>query len=488
MNSLSSAVAHVGGVPSPRWFSSTSRLSRRVGAPGPQVAPPSGEVAAKRGLAVALLRAFSCLFVAAPFAHAAEPPVPVAAPMPLAIYAETLHTAAGAAIKDGLVLVDEHGKISYVGPQAGVMVAAHFRGVHAKVVTPGLIDARATVGLSGLLNQPHDQDMLERSAAVQPELRALDAYNAQDPLVAWVRVFGVTTVNTGHAPGTLVSGQTIVVKTNGRETEQDIVNPAAMTAVSLGNAALNRSDGPGGASAATAGPPRSPGTRAKAVAMLRAELIKAQEYAKKREAKDEAKRPARDLKLETFLRALDGSQPLLIHADKQLDILAALRLAKEFNLKIVLDGCADAHLVLDGAADAHEVLAQIKASGFPVILHPTMARANEDSENLAMDTAKKLHDAGIPFALQSGYESYVPKTRVVLFEAAVAAGKGLGFDAALASVTIDAAKILGIADRVGSLEQGKDADLALYDGDPFEYTSHCVGTVIGGQLYESGAH
>ncbi|MBA3848573.1 MAG: amidohydrolase [Opitutus sp.] len=392
--------------------------------------------------------------------------------MPLAIHADTLHTATGAPIRDGLVLVGRDGKIAYAGPAKDMMYTADHRVVRAKVVTPGLIDARATVGLSGLLNQPHDQDMLERSAAVQPELRALDAYNAQDPLVAWVRGFGVTTVNTGHAPGTLISGQTMIVKTLGRETEADVVNPAAMTAVSLGTNALNRTDGPGGA--AGAGPPRPPGTRAKAVAMLRAELIKAQEYARKREAKDESKHPARDLKLETLGRALDGKQPLLVTAQKQLDILAALRLAKEFNLRIVLDGCADAHLVLD----------EIKASGFPVILHPTMARANEDTENLAMDTAKKLRDAGIPFALQSGYESYVPKTRVVLFEAAVAAGKGLGFDTALASVTIEAAKILGIADRTGSLEKGKDADLALYDGDPFEYATHCTGTVIDGRLFD----
>lgn len=398
--------------------------------------------------------------------------------MPLAIHAETLHTAAGAPIHDGLVLVGRDGKIAYVGTAKDMMYTADHRVVRAKVVTPGLIDARGTVGLSGLLNQPHDQDMLERSAAVQPELRALDAYNAQDPLVAWVRGFGVTTVHTGHAPGTLVSGQTIIVKTFGREADRDVLNPAAMTAVSLGNAALNRPDGPGGGGAAAGGPPKSPGTRAKAVAMLRAELIRAQEYAKKREAKDESKRPDRDLRLETFLRAFDGSQPLLITAHRQLDILAALRIAKEFNLKIVLDGCADAHLVLD----------QIKASGFPVILHPTMARANDDTENLAMDTAAKLRAAGIPFAIQSGYESYVPKTRVVLFEAAVAAGKGLGFDGALASVTIDAAKILGIANRTGSLEKGKDADLALYDGDPFEYTSHCVATVIDGQLFEHDAN
>lgn len=385
---------------------------------------------------------------------------------PLAIHGGIVHTAAGSPITDGLVLVRD-GKITYVGPAKDMAYTAEHHVVRAQVVTPGLIDARASAGLSGLLNQLHDQDMLERSTAVQPELRAIDAYNAQDPLIAWLRNFGITTLNTGHAPGALVSGQLMIVKTFGRTGDADTVNPASMTSVSLGNIGLARGDGG-----------KSPGTRAKAVAMLRAELIKAQEYAIKRDLKDESKRAARDLKLETLGRALDGSQPLLITAHRQQDILAALRLAQEFKMKIVLDGCADAHLVL----------AEIKASGFPVILHPSMARANEDTENLAMDTAAKLHDAGIPFAIQSGYESYVPKTRVVLFEAALAAGKGLGFAPALASVTIDAAKILGIADRTGSLAVGKDADLALYDGDPFECTSHCTGTVINGQLFADGPH
>jgi imidazolonepropionase-like amidohydrolase len=103
-----------------------------------------------------------------------------------------------------------------------------------------------------------------------------------------------------------------------------------------------------------------------------------------------------------------------------------------------------------------------------------------------MDTAAKLAAAGIPFTLQSGYESYVPKTRVVLFEAAVAAGRGLGFERALASVTVDAARILGVADRIGTVEVGKDADLALFDGDPFEYTTRVTATVINGELFRDG--
>jgi imidazolonepropionase-like amidohydrolase len=393
----------------------------------------------------------------------------------LAVVGDTVYTMAGAPLKNGVVLVRD-GKIASVGTAA--KIPDGYRVLRAAVVTPGLIDAHGTVGLSGLLNQVQDQDQLERSASFQPELRAIDAYNSKDPLVAYIRSFGVTTVNTGHAPGALAAGQTMIVKTLGGTADEDALNPAAMTVVALGRNGLavpeavpGRSGGPGEGA-------KSPGTRAKAVAMLRAELIKAQEYARKREAKDETKRPGRDLKYETLLRALDGTQPLLVNAQRQQDILSALRVAKEFNLHIVLDGCADAPLVLDA----------IKASGFPIILHPSMARSFEDAENLSVETAAKLKAAGIPFALQSGFEAYVPKTRVVLFEAAVAAANGLGFDSALASVTIDAARILGIAGRTGSLETGKDADLALYDGDPFEYASHCTGTIINGQVFADGPH
>ena len=388
----------------------------------------------------------------------------------IAVMGATIYTMAGAPLKDGVVLMRD-GKITALGPKVSVKIPEGYRILQAAVVTPGLIDAHATVGLSGLLNQAQDQDMLEKSSAVQPELRALDAYNAKDPLVSWVRSYGVTTVNTGHAPAALISGQTMIVKTFGRTADEDVINPAAMTAVTLGRNGLTNAEGGPAAS-------KSPGNRSKAVAMLRAELIKAQEYAKKREAKDESKRPARDLKTETLLRALAGVQPLLITANRQQDIISALRLAQEFNLKIILDGCADAPMVL----------AQIKASGFPVIVHPTMQRSYEDMENLSVETAGKLHAAGIPIALQSSYEAYVPKTRVVLFEAAVAAAHGLGFEPALASITSGAASLLGIADRTGSLVVGKDADLALYDGDPFEYTSHCLGTIVGGIVFADGAH
>ena len=177
-----------------------------------------------------------------------------------------------------------------------------------------------------------------------------------------------------------------------------------------------------------------------------------------------------DLRLDTLGRVLEGELPLLVTAHRSRDIMTALRLAREFEIDIVLDGAAEAHLVID----------EIKQAGVPVIIHPTMYRATGEAENLSFETAARLKQAEIPIALQSGFESYVPRTRVVLFEAGVAAAHGLQFEEALATVTIDAARILGIDDRVGSLERGKDADVALFDGDPFEYTSHCIGVIVNG--------
>jgi imidazolonepropionase-like amidohydrolase len=392
--------------------------------------------------------------------RAAAEAVDTLPPMPLAIHGAQVYPVSGAPIRDGLVLIRD-GKIAYVGPAAGRVYTADHRVLRAAVVVPGLVDARGTVGVSGLLNQPHDQEQVERSAPIQPELRAMDAYNAKDELVAYVRARGVTTIHTGHGPGALISGQTLVVKLLGRGSDADVLVPAAMFATTLGADAITQEKG------------KSPGTPAKAIALLRAELIKARDYASKWTKAADDKKPARDLRLEALGRALDGTQPLMISVDRARDILAALRVAKEFGLKIVLEGCAD----------ATEVLTEIKASGFPVILHPTMARSNLTRQNVSVETASKLKAAGIPFAIESGFESYVPKTRIVLFEAAVAAANGLGREAALAAITLDAARLLGVADRVGSLEVGKDGDVALYDGDPFEYTTRCVGVAINGQLF-----
>jgi imidazolonepropionase-like amidohydrolase len=401
----------------------------------------------------------------------------------VAIRGKMIHTMAGAPIEDGLIVIQE-GKISAIGRANQIAVPDGFRVLQAAVVTPGLVDAHGTVGFSGILNYEHDQDQLEHSQPIQPELRAIDAFNSQEDLIEWVRSFGVTTVHAGHAPGELMSGQTLIAKTFGKTAADAVIVESKAVAATIGPSAQK-----------TGG--KSPGTRGKTMAMLRAELIKASEYAdkqhrataeakkpdmdqdekkedKKEDKKDEKKGepPSRDLRLETLGRVLRGEMPLMITTHRAQDIASALRLAKEFGIKIWLDGACESYLLID----------EIKAAGVPVIVHPTMERAFGESENLSVETASKLAAAGIPVALQSGYEAYVPKTRVVLFEAAVAAANGLTFDAALRTITIDSARILGVDNRVGSLEVGKDGDVALYDGDPFEYSSHCVGCVINGKV------
>lgn len=369
----------------------------------------------------------------------------------IAVKGETVWTMNGQPITNGVVLIN-NGKIEAVGSAAQITIPASYKVVSAKVVTPGLIDAHSVVGLNGYLNQPHDQMALDGSSPMQPELRAIDAYNADDKLIEWIRSFGVTTIHTGHQPSALISGQTMIAKTFGNNVDDATVVPMSMVAVTLGPAGL-------------ASQGRSPGTRSKQVSMLRAELIKAQENAAKAEA-------PKDLRSQMMIRIVKGEVPLLVTAEAAQDIITAIRIAKEFNLKIVLDGASDAHSVID----------DIKVSGFPVILHASMARPGGDRANISLETASKLNAAGVPFAIQSGYEGYVPKTRVVLFEAALTVANGLGKFEAMAAITIDAAKILGIDKRVGSIAVGKDADIAMYDGDPFEYTSHCVGTIINGKI------
>ncbi|MGB8854901.1 MAG: amidohydrolase family protein [Pirellulales bacterium] len=381
---------------------------------------------------------------------------------PLAIRGAVVHTMAGPSITDGVVLI-EGGTIKAVGPAAEVAIPSGTRMLQAAVVTPGLIDAHTVVGLTGWINQPQDQDQLDPTEPMQPELRAIDSYNPRDRLIEWVRGFGVTTLHTGHAPGALVSGQTMIVKTTGDSVEAATLRPTAMVAVTLGDDAR-----PGGADAEK----KSPGTRSKAVAMLRSELVKAGEYARRR-ATGGDEPPDRDLRRDVLADVLARKLPLLVTVNRATDIDAALRIAAEFNIRIVIDSGAEAYLCLD----------RLKATGVPVILHPSMRRAGMgETENISFETAAKLRAAGIPFALQSGFEGYVPKTRVALFEAAIAAANGLTTDQALAAITSDAAAILGIADRVGAIKPGLDGDVALFDGDPLEYTTHCTGVVINGRV------
>ena len=403
--------------------------------------------------------ALPLLALAAALAGAQAPP----AAAQVVVRADILHTVSGEPLENAVVIAGAGGTIEWVGPADEAPIPDGVEVLEAAVVTPGLVDAHSVVGLSGALNsnvgQVRDQDQLDTSAPIQPELRAIDAYDATERLVEWVRSYGVTTLHTGHGPGALISGQTMIVKTRGRNVEEATVVPARMLAATLGNAVSSNFE--------------SPGTSSKGVAMLRSALFGAQAYneqARRAEADgaDGEQPPARDLTKEVLGRVLDGELSLLITANTATEIAAALRLQREFGFDLVLDGAAESYLLLE----------EIRAAGVPVLVHPPMGRVRNGS----FETAGRLAEAGIPFAIQTGFEGYVPKTRVLLWEAAIAAANGLGRERALEAVTLGAARILGVDDRVGSIEVGKDADLVLFDGDPFEYTSHVCGVVIEAEV------
>lgn len=371
----------------------------------------------------------------------------------VAVKGNTVYTMEGSPIQKGVILV-KNGKIERVGPASRVNIPDHYTVYEAEVVTPGLIDAHTVVGLAGIYNQESDQDQLETSNAIQPELRAIDAYNAREELVKFVMNKGITTIHTGHGPGALASGQTMIAKTAYNTVEEAVIDSVTMVAFTLGSGVSRNF--------------KTPGTRAKGVALLRQKFIEARDYAEKRE-KGEG---GTDLAMDLLADILDGEVTALITAHRAHDIMTALRLKEEFGFNMVLDGAAEAYLLLD----------EIKQSGVPVIIHPTMVRTYGDTKNASFETAAALQKAGIPFAFQSGYEGYVPKTRIALYEAGVAAANGLDRMAALEALTIQAARILKIDNRVGSLAEGKDADLVLFDGDPLEYTTHVTGVIIDGQV------
>ena len=370
----------------------------------------------------------------------------------IAVKADTIYTMNGAAISNGTILIKD-GKIEAVGQN--LSIPSNYKTYTAKIVTPGFVDARSSIGLSGAYNIPSDQDQIEKSGPFQPELRAIDAYNPEDKLIDFVLRNGTTTIHTGHGIGALASGQTMIVKTKKGLTDDVTIKPVAMVAMTIGPSVSSNF--------------QSPGTKSKQIAMLRAELLKAQQ-AMKASQKDTSK--AVELRQLTLQQLLRGELKALISANTAVEIMSAIRLAKEFNLKLVIEGAAEGYRLID----------QIKASKAEVIVHPTMARAGGPMLNMTMENASILKKAGIPVSIESGFEGYVPKTRIILYEAAVALRNGLSYTDALRTITMIPAKLLGIDSRVGSIEKGKDADLVLFNGDPFEYTTKACVVIVDGKV------
>jgi imidazolonepropionase-like amidohydrolase len=405
-----------------------------------------------------------------------KPLPPAAAPEPapekvpngkrLAVRAGRIHTASGEPIVNGVILVED-GKVIRVGPAAEVKIPDGTPVLAAAEVTPGLIDAHSVCGLSGAFNVPADQDQDEASDPNQADLRIIDGFNPNEPLLEFLRSQGVTVIHGMPGRVNVIAGQTGIFRTFGRTVEGMTVRYPAGLLVNLGE--VPKATYPG----------KKPLTRMAVANLVRDSFMQAKNYFAKRAGADEEKKPPRNPKLEALEPALSGKVPVVFSAHRADDILTGLRLAEEFQLKPVLSLATEAYLVKE----------RIAASKAPVIVHPTMQRAGSSLETLNSSTnnARMLAEGGIPIALCTAFEGYVPKTRVLRAEASMAMAHGLGHERALRAVTIDAAKLLGIENRFGSIEPGKFADLVLYDGDPLENTSHVLYTLMDGRIVYSRA-
>jgi imidazolonepropionase-like amidohydrolase len=405
-------------------------------------------------------------------ADAPEPPAPAKAPEAeagpadpkeagrIAVRVGRLHPVNGPPVEDGLVVI-EAGKVKYAGKADGADVPKGTPVLTAAVATPGLIDAHTVVGVSGRLNVPADQDHDEKSDPNQADARILDSFNPSEPLLEFALSNGVTVIQAMPGPADVIGGQAGIFRTHGRTAEAMTVRFPSAVVFNLGEAP--KSTYPG----------KAPGTRMGTAALLRNALSAASNDLKKRKAAKEDSPPDRNLKHEALGLLLDKKVPAVFNAHRADDLATALRVANEFGLEPVLSLATEGYLMADA----------IRAAKAPVLLHPTMQRpSTPETFNSTLNSAAILADHEVPVAITSAFESYVPKTRVPLYEAAVAMANGLGYERALRAVTLDPARILKIDRDYGSLEPGKVADVVLYDGDPFEVTTHVTFVVLGGRV------
>lgn len=374
----------------------------------------------------------------------------------LIIEAERIVTATAAPELRGFVLVRD-GKIESVSRTIPRGVEAARR-LKARVVMPGLIDARTTLGLAGLI--PSDDDSNEASAPNQAHLRAVDAYNLREPLLRAALQSGVTTVQTGPGRADSIGGQAGIFHTAAESVREATIRFPSALVLSLTEAAKTTYAGAA---------PKVPTTRMANVGLIRQAFVDAGQYA--RRLKD-AKPPDRDLKHDALVEVLERRIPAVVTAERVDEIATALRLRDEFGFRLILAGANDSAL-----------LAERLASGQVAVLAgpPTDAPVEGGTPQERVRVPALLDRAGVPFAIVSG-DGRERRRMTLLQQVASAVAAGLRPDAALTAVTINAARLLGLDNRLGSIEQGKDADLVLFDGDPLSYAAHVTLVIIGGRV------
>lgn len=328
-------------------------------------------------------------------------------------------------------------------------------------VMPGLIEAHCHIGISEEKKGFEGDDCNEMKEPVTPYIRAIDAINPMDSAFHNAICSGITSVMVGPGSSNVVGGQFAFIKTKGRSIDNmAVLSPAAMK-VAFGENPKTNYDGMD----------KIPSTRMTIAAMLREELFNASQYLRTKNKNSETSDFESEFKKECWLPVLNKEIPLKAHVHRTDDILTAIRIAKEFNLNMTLDHCTEGHLIVD----------EVKKSGFPAIIGPSLASRNKiEVQNMDFKTAGVLNKAGIKVAITTDHP--VVRIQYLPICAGFAAKEGLGIDEGLKAITINAAEICNVADRVGSLEESKDADIAIYDGNPMETFTNTMYTIIDGEV------
>jgi len=387
----------------------------------------------------------------------------------LLIYNGKIITMTDIDYENGYILVDND-KIISVGQdkrEVENLLQENVRMIDADggYVLPGLIDAHSHIGMWEDSVGFEGDDGNESTDPVMPHLRAIDAIYHADRAFVEAYESGVTTVVTGPGSANVIGGQFAALKTYGRYVDEMVLKQPVAMKVAFGEnpkTVYNEKH-------------QAPMTRMATAAILRESLFEAQEYKEEwdnhKKSPEEFDKPDFDFKKNALLQVLNKEIPLKAHVHRADDIMTAIRIAKEFDVDITLDHCTEGYLIKD-------ILAE---TGLPVIVGPLLTdRSKIELRNQSLQTPAILSKNGIKVAIMTDHPC-VPVQHLCLC-AAIAAREGMEEKEALKAITINAAEITGISDRVGSIQKGKDADLVIFNGNPLEIKSQVQKTIINGAI------
>ena len=362
----------------------------------------------------------------------------------------------------------ENGKIARIGDMEEVETLPQKDGgidvidAGGRLVMPGIIEAHCHMGITEEKKGMEGDDCNENVQPITPYLRAMDAIHSMDAAFDDAVRAGITSAMVGPGSSNVVGGQFAFIKTKGRRIDDLVVlAPAAMKVAFGENPKVNFS-----------GQGKMPVTRMAVAGMLREELFRAKQYAeKKRKAKKAGEEFEEDFHYECWIPVFEGKIPLKAHVHRVDDILTAIRIAKEFGLDMTLDHCSEGHLIAE----------ELAKEGYPAIVGPDLSsRSKIEVQNVAFKTAGILSAAGLKVAITTDHP--VSLIQSLPLCAGLCVKSGMPFDTALRAITIHAAQICRVDDRVGSLEIGKDADIVIFDGNPLEVSTKVYCTLINGEI------